>query len=254
MQTLRIRNTVFGDGIPKICVPVTGKNKEEVLKQAVDIAALNPDCIEWRVDWFEHFSDEKEVCSILKELRNIIGDIILIFTFRTKKEGGLAQLPYQEYEKINVNVAKTGFADLIDVEAFSYGEISENLIDKIHRCGTKVIGSNHDFNRTPPLDEMLNRLRKLQNMNADIPKLAVMPKATGDVLNLLVATNTMASEFADRPIITMSMAGVGCISRMTGELFGSAITFASAGQASAPGQPDIASLRTALSLVHNTLA
>lgn len=254
MQTLKIRNTVLGDGIPKICVPITGTNKEEIFEQAAKITALKPDCMEWRIDWFKDFSNEKEVAFVLKELRKIIGDIILIFTFRTLKEGGQAQLPYQAYERINVNVAKTGLADLIDVEAFSYGEISENLIDRIHLCGTKVIGSSHDFNRTPPLNEMLNRLCKLQHMNADIPKLAVMPKSTKDVLELLAATNTMAAEFADRPIITMSMTGLGCISRMTGELFGSAITFASVGQASAPGQPDIDSLRTALSFIHGSLA
>jgi len=253
MKTLTIRTTVFGDGIPKICVPITGKNKEEVLEQTANIVTLKPDCLEWRIDWFQNHSDEKEVLSVLKEIRRQIGDMILIATFRTLKEGGQAQLPYHEYEKIYLNIAKTGYADFIDVEAFSYGEISENLIDHIHLCGTKVIGSNHDFNRTPPLNEMLNRLRKLQDINADIPKLAVMPKTKEDVLNLMLATNTMNLKYADRPMITMSMSGLGCISRMTGELFGSAITFASAGQTSAPGQPDIESLRTALSLIHHTL-
>ena len=253
MQTLTIRNTVFGDGIPKICVPITGKNKKEIFQNTAEISLLQPDCLEWRIDWFENYSDEAEVLSVLKELRKTIDSTILIATFRTQKEGGKAQLPYRDYEKLNLHIAKTGFADFIDVEAFSYGEISENLIDRIHLSGTKVIGSSHDFNRTPPLNEMLNRLRKLQNMNADIPKLAVMPKSTADVLALLTATNTMVSEYANRPIITMSMTGIGCISRMTGELFGSAVTFASVGQASAPGQPDITSLRAALSLVHNTL-
>ncbi len=253
MQTLTIRNTVFGDGIPKICVPITGKNKKEIFQNTAEISLLQPDCLEWRIDWFENYSDEAEVLSVLKELRKTIDSTILIATFRTQKEGGKAQLAYRDYEKLNLHIAKTGFADFIDVEAFSYGEISENLIDRIHLSGTKVIGSSHDFIRTPPLNEMLNRLRKLQNMNADIPKLAVMPKSTADVLALLTATNTMVSEYADRPIITMSMTGIGCISRMTGELFGSAVTFASVGQASAPGQPDITSLRAALSLIHNTL-
>lgn len=42
--------------------------------------------------------------------------------------------------------------------------------------------------------------------------------------------------YADRPIITMSMAGTGVISRLCGEVFGSALTFGAAGKASAPGQ------------------
>ncbi len=39
-----------------------------------------------------------------------------------------------------------------------------------------------------------------------------MPQNKKDVLTLLVATEEMASEYADRPIITMSMSGTGAIS------------------------------------------
>mgnify|MGYP002231440565 CR=1 FL=1 len=46
-------------------------------------------------------------------------------------------------------------------------------------------------------------------MNADIPKIAVMPQNKKDVLTLLAATEEMATNYADRPIITMSMAGTG---------------------------------------------
>lgn len=253
MQTLAIRNTVFGDGIPKICVPITGNTKEEILNHANEIATFQPDCIEWRVDWYENYTNYEDILYLLKELRKLFHEKILIFTFRTKKEGGQAQLSYKEYETLNLSVAKTGLVDFIDVEAFSFGEISETLIDKIHVCGAKVIASNHDFNRTPSFDEMLNRLRKLQNINADIPKLAVMPKSPDDVLTLLNATRTMITEFADRPIITMSMAGTGFISRMTGEIFGSAVTFASVTRATAPGQPHISDLRPALNLIHTML-
>ena len=33
-HTLKIRDTVIGEGMPKICVPLTGKTAEEVLHQA----------------------------------------------------------------------------------------------------------------------------------------------------------------------------------------------------------------------------
>ena len=38
------------------------------------------------------------------------------------------------------------------------------------------------------------------------------------------------------PVITMSMGALGAVSRLCGEAFGSAMTFANPGQASAPGQ------------------
>lgn len=48
--------------------------------------------------------------------------------------------------------------------------------------------------------------------------MAVMPNDTGDLLTPLDATYTMNTKYADRPIITMSMAGTGLISRLSGEV------------------------------------
>ena len=63
----------------------------------------------------------------------------------------------------------------------------------------------------------------------------------------------MASEYADRPIITMSMAGTGLISRLCGEVFGSALTFGAVGKASAPGQMNAEDLNKILTLIHKSL-
>ena len=85
-------------------------------------------------------------------------------------------------------------------------------------------------------------------LGADIPKIAVMPQSKKDVLTLLAATEEMASEHADRPIITISMGKDGMISRLCGEVFGSALTFGTAGKASAPGQINVDELRQVLEM------
>ena len=87
----------------------------------------------------------------------------------------------------------------------------------------------------------------MQDMGADIPKMAVMPQTKKDVLTLLSATEEMASDYADRPIITMAMAGLGSISRIACEAFGSGA------QASAPGQIGAEKLHQALQIVHDAL-
>ena len=56
------------------------------------------------------------------------------------------------------------------------------------------------------------------------------------MLTLLDATLTMKEHYPDTPVITMSMGPLGAVSRISGELFGSALTFGTAGTASAPGQ------------------
>ena len=76
----------------------------------------------------------------------------------------------------------------------------------------------------------------MQKCGVDITKAAVMPKSEADVLTLLGASVEMKQNYADRPFITMSMGRLGAVSRLAGSLTGSAVTFATAGQASAPGQ------------------
>ena len=115
--------------------------------------------------------------------------------------------------------AKTGYFDLVDVEAFTGDEIVKEIVAAAHECGVKVVASNHDFDKTPEKDEIVRRLCKMQDLGADIPKIAVMPTCRRDVLTLLCATEEMYTEHADRPIITMSMAGTGLISRLCGEEF-----------------------------------
>ena len=51
----------------------------------------------------------------------------------------------------------------------------------------------------------------------------------------------------------MSMAGKGLISRLSGELFGSAVTFGAAKKISAPGQISAVELRNILNILHNNL-
>ena len=87
----------------------------------------------------------------------------------------------------------------------------------------------------------------------DIPKIAVMPQNKADVLTLLAATEEMYRCYADRPLITMSMSATGVITRLCGEVFGSAMTFGAVGQVSAPGQIPVEKLNSALEIIHNAI-
>ena len=214
---------------------------------------MHMDLMEWRMDWYEDVEDIAKVTELVKELRNVMGDTPLLCTFRTDKEGGVHPMSTEKYAKLNKAVAATGNADIIDVEIFTGDAIVTKIIDGAHAAGVKVIASNHDFFKTPAKADIIYRLRKMQDMNADIPKIAVMPQNKKDVLTLLAATEEMATNYADRPIITMSMAGTGVISRLCGEVFGSSMTFGAAKKASAPGQMGVNDLNTVLGLLHNAM-
>jgi 3-dehydroquinate dehydratase I len=204
------------------------------------------------VDWFEDIFDNEKIIDVLKDLVPALKNIPLLFTFRTSKEGGEKAMDPNAYAELNKAVAATGLVDLIDVEAFTGDAIVKEIIESAHAAGVKVIVSNHDFGKTPSKDDIIYRLRKMQVMGADIPKIAVMPKSKLDVLELLEATVIMSEKYADRPIITMSMSGMGVVSRLTGELFGSALTFGAAKKASASGQVGVDDLYGILQLLHKS--
>lgn len=250
MSTVKVRNVVIGEGMPKICVPIVGKTKEDILKAASVIKATRHDIIEWRVDWFEDAFDFDKVTEVLNELRVLLEDTPLLFTFRTANEGGERAIDKNRYLKLNLDVILTNLIDLVDVELFSGDDIVSKIVTKAHANNVKVIASNHDFDKTPDKDEILERLTKMQKLGADIPKIAVMPTCKKDVITLLTATEEMATNHCDTPIITMSMGSMGLISRLCGEAFGSAITFGAIGKTSAPGQMNVEDLSKVLNLIH----
>ena len=124
-----------------------------------------------------------------------------------------------------VGITLIPLVDMIDLELFTGDDQVKETVAYAHAHDVKVVMSNHDFHKTPEAEEIIARLRKMQSFDADIPKIALMPQSTSDVLTLLAATLEMQEQYADRPIITMSMAKTGVISRLAGEVFGSAATF-----------------------------
>lgn len=253
MNPICIRNLVLGEGRPKICVPIVGKTRMDILAEASSFSAMPVDIVEWRADWYADVSSVEKVIETAKRLRDTLGNIPLLFTFRTANEGGEKAIAPEAYKALNLAVIKSGFADLVDVEVFLGDSLVTEIIQAAHSFGVKVIASNHDFNKTPDKDEIIRRLIKMQDLGADIPKIAVMPNSREDVLTLLAATLEMTEQYADRPVITMSMAGTGVISRLSGETFGSALTFGAASKASAPGQISVEKLHQILGIIHESL-
>ena len=245
-----IRNLTLGEGIPKICIPVMGKDSREVLASARAALEHGPDILELRADFLEHPSDAEQVCALLAEFRAAAGDVPVLFTFRTKGEGGERELPLQTYEELLAAVCASGTADAVDVELFLGERTAEKLIREAHAHGVRVILSSHDFEKTPPAQEITGRLRKMQELGADVAKIAAMPRCEEDVLTLLSATLESRRELRV-PIITMSMGALGMVSRLLGETFGSALTFGMAGRASAPGQIPARELRKLLQEIHH---
>lgn len=248
-KPIQIKNIVLGAGIPKICVPLTAEEKDDIYAQAREAVSVGADLAEWRADFYRELDSREKTAEILAGLSDILGQIPLLFTIRTKKEGGNRQITTEDYVNYNCWAAKTGKADLVDVEVFGEEEEKKALIAKLQEAGVKVIASSHDFEKTDDRETLVARFKAMDASGADILKMAVMPGEFDDVAAIMQATGEMRG-LTDKPLISMSMGSMGSISRISGENFGSCLTFGTAGAASAPGQMPVRELRMMMNALH----
>jgi len=259
MNVVKVGNTVFGEGQPKICIPIVSTSAKEILSQADFISRTKVcDICEWRIDFFDCLVDENQkldedaILTTVKSLKEALGSVPLLITFRSKAEGGNMELNDLLYENLILMAVQSGYVDMVDIELSRGDNLVGRLIKSVHTYEVKVIASSHDFEKTPAKDVITGKLFQMDKLGADICKIAVMPVTKADVVTLLNATFEVSSS-CEKPIVTMSMGELGTISRITGEFFGSAMTFGSLKEASAPGQVEVNKLSTVLGELHDCL-
>lgn len=250
IKPITIKNLTIGTGQAKVCVPITGVSENDIMEQVKLIRGSDADLIEWRADYSENVLDTDKLIKMLEYITNELSGLPIIFTLRTTQEGGLIDIPPGDYCKMLYKVIDSQLVDIIDVQFLTGDDIVKQIISYAHETDVKVLLSNHEFQHTPGETEIVSRLLKMQKLDGDILKIAVMPKSKKDVITLLSATEDMVTNYADRPVITISMEKEGLISRIAGEFFGSCISFGSVEEISAPGQIDAEELKNLLSAIH----
>ncbi|NVY96401.1 type I 3-dehydroquinate dehydratase [Lactobacillus sp. DCY120] len=244
-KIVTLRRLQLGSGRPKIAVPLTGATDDDLLDQAQAALEQQPDILEWRLDFYSALQKAEQLAANGHKLRQLLGDIPLIVTLRSGPEGGKVELGDLSYQNIYHDLLKNDFADAIDLELFRSPTIIQELIQRAHQHDLIVILSSHDFQGTPDQQQLEQRMQTMAQMQADIVKIAVTPHNSTEVLTLLNATNNM-HQILKLPLITMAMGDLGKVSRISGEVFGSCLTFAAVQTVSAPGQMSLSRLKNDL--------
>jgi len=122
-------------------------------------------------------------------------------------------------------------ADIVDVE------LETRNLDKIVQLvkkRTKCLLSFHDLEKTPPLEEMKEVVRRQLKAGADICKIITTAQGFEDNLTVL----QLISEFPGVRLISFAMGPLGSVSRVLCPLVGGELTYASIekGKESAQGQ------------------
>ena len=238
---------------PLICAPLVGSDSEKLQTELAQILVKKPDILEWRADFFTAVADTETVLATAKRIKETAGELPLIFTIRSVREGGQPiSLPEEAVLALNLAVCRQTDIEYIDCELSANPTHIDQLRIAAAACKKKIIGSYHNFSATPSREELVAKLVEAQDRGLDVAKAAVMPQKPEDVLTLLGATLEAKQRLAI-PVITMSMGAYGAVSRLIGGVFGSCLSFAVGVNASAPGQVPIEDLRMALEIVNRAM-
>ena len=238
-KIIDIRGRKLGGPTPLICSPLVGRTRERLTAEAGNVVAKKPDVIEWRVDYFD----------VAAVLRKAAGDMPIIFTRRSVKEGGeKIAIGDEGVVKLYDAVGASGLVDFIDFEMGNDPGHVREVRESTRARGAKLILSYHNFGYTPGQEFLVQRFLEAERLGADVAKVAVMPRDRADVLTLLAATAT-ADAKARIPLISMSMGPLGSVTRMIGGVFGSSLSFAVGEGSSAPGQIPIADLNAVYDVI-----
>jgi 3-dehydroquinate dehydratase-1 len=243
------RGRKLGGETPLICTPLVGRSRERVLAEAASVVTKKPDIIEWRVDFFEAIGETVAVLEGARSLRAAVGELPIIFTRRSIKEGGEPiAIDDDDVVRLYDAVGASGLVDFIDFEMSNDARHVRRVREAARAHGTRLILSYHNFGYTPGRDFLVQRFLEAERLGGDVAKVAVMPRDRMDVLTLLAAT-AEADAKGRIPLISMAMGPLGSVTRMIGGLFGSSLSFAVGEAASAPGQIPIADLSAVYDII-----
>lgn len=209
---------------PLICVPIFQKDRNNVLKVANEAIKLGADLLELRIDALLD-PDPQRVIHLVEEI-----NFPLIATNRMREEGGYFR--GSEVKRTEILLETADYVDFIDIEL----QTDDKYRSKIINASKSSIISYHDFQKTPPINELLGIVTKERKLG-NIAKFAVMPGNMLDTLNVLQVVNQSENT------IGIAMGEMGRYTRVLAGLFGSPITYASLNGESAPGQLNIGETR-----------
>ena len=188
-KIIDIRGRRLGGEMALICSPLVGRTCDRLLAEAANVVAKKPDVIEWRVDYFEAIGDTAAVLDAGRGLRTAAGDIPIIFTRRSIKEGG-EPIPLDDEGVVRLydGVGASGLVDFLDFEMGNEPEHLRRVRDGAREHNVRSIFSYHNFAYTPGQEFLIQRFLEAERLGADVAKVAVMPRDEMDVLTLLAAT------------------------------------------------------------------
>lgn len=251
-KTARLGCVTLGEGMPAICVPVMGRTIPEIAQAAARAKAAQADVIELRIDSLTDRPGRQQALDACRAVHENAEGIPLLFTMRTRRDGGAGSADAETYEALLCAVIESRVCDAVDCELSVGEEAFARIAQKARKAGVLLVGSSHEFGEIGDMQRAAQWLRRQEALGADVCKAAVMTHTNAEAFALAQVYASVYEELTI-PMIAIAMGPAGVITRIGGACLGSCLTFGTAGEASAPGQIDARRLRTALEIVQDAI-
>ncbi|MEO8372383.1 MAG: shikimate dehydrogenase [Candidatus Solibacter sp.] len=199
--------------LPRICIALGLPDVPTLLEHARREAEAGEVFLEFRLDYLS--SPCKGAEAIPKFLEQY-PDCILLATCRRHQNHGKFNGSIEEQLAV-LDLAVRNGAHAIDIEI----ETAEVAQDKLggFRGRTFVIVSYHNFEATPPMDTVVNRVMKVQ---ADAYKIVTTARKPSDNVRVLAAAKALPKH----KLIVLAMGELGFPTRVLSPVFGGVYTYA----------------------------
>lgn len=182
------------------------------------------DFLEVRVD---QFADNLDL--LRRAIRKLRAPLII--TVRHPREGGAAGLNLRTRRALYAEFLP--HAALVDLDLRSSGPLRD-ILHAALESGRKLILSEHRFEATPPLADLIERRRAARIAGAEIFKIASLTRSPADLATLLSFVGRSRNS---RPAVSaMGMGEFGKVSRLALARAGSVLNYGYLGEAQVPGQ------------------
>jgi len=218
--------------LPRICIALGLPDIPTLLDHARREAEAGELFLEFRLDFLDQ---PAKGAAAIRGFLEQFPDCLILATCRRHQNHGKFNGSIEEQLAILDKAIDAG-AHAVDIEI----ETAEVAQERLHvfRGRTQVIVSYHNFEATPPMDTVINRVMKVQ---ADAYKLVTTARKPSDNVRVLAAAKALPKH----KLVVLAMGELGFPTRVLSPVFGGIYTYAAPMFASgtAAGQVSARSLR-----------
>lgn len=236
---MRLGRLALAAGRPRLVGVVAGPGWEKGAWAQADLLEVRVDCLLGAPG--SGVADGEAAARFLEQLRRETGKPLLLTVRRPVESHDPASAPRGDGDRLALYEALLPLAEAVDVEVAA--PYAPRVARLARRHGCLLVGSWHDFARPPRESVLAEKMGRADRLGAAVFKVACRAEKPAEVMCLAEFCRLFSRR---RLLAVLPMGRRAALPRLFMPLVGSVLVYASLEAATAPGQPDVPTLRADL--------